>query len=98
MTVFLVALAVFALAILGMSLGVLVRGRCLRGSCGGLSGMTDAQGRPICDACVTHDDGGRKAAEDQSTCDQREPESDPAPGECRPAPGSGSIRECVEEH
>jgi hypothetical protein len=45
------ALVVFLLAVLGMALGVIFGKRCIRGSCGGLSGLRDESGRPMCDHC-----------------------------------------------
>ena len=53
MIVYLTAFAVFALAMLGMAIGVLISNRRLRGSCGGLAGMTDERGRTLCEACTT---------------------------------------------
>jgi hypothetical protein len=51
MKVIFAALAVFLLAVLGMALGVIFGRRCIRGSCGGLSGIRDESGRPMCDHC-----------------------------------------------
>ena len=48
----LMALIVFGVVIVGMSIGVIVRGKRLQGSCGGLAGMKDSKGRTICDACT----------------------------------------------
>ena len=45
------ALIVFAGAVIGMSIGILVSNRCLRGSCGGLSGMKDEHGNSLCESC-----------------------------------------------
>jgi len=57
MTTFLIALGLFALAVAGMAVGVMLGrgGPC--GSCGGLSAMRDKQGRPLCDSCTHPDDG-----------------------------------------
>jgi len=52
-TTFLIAGAVFALAVGGMAVGVILSNRQLRGSCGGLNGLKDAQGNPMCEACTT---------------------------------------------
>ncbi len=53
LTLFLIALSVFALALIGMSVGVIVSNRRIKGSCGGLNNMTDDEGRSICDICTT---------------------------------------------
>lgn len=51
MTAVLVAtVTVFLLAALGMAVGVMVSGRCLRGSCGGPE-VLDARGEPL--SCAT---------------------------------------------
>ena len=52
LSTFLLAAAVFGVAILGMSIGVILAGRRLRGSCGGLAGLKDERGNPLCDACT----------------------------------------------
>lgn len=44
-------LAVFALAVFAMALGVMLGKRRLTGSCGGLAGLRDASGRPLCEGC-----------------------------------------------
>ncbi len=51
MNLFWAALLVFAVAIFGMSIGVIVSNRRLRGTCGGLAGLRDEQDRLQCDAC-----------------------------------------------
>ena len=48
----LVTTVVFGLVIAAMAIGVIVQGKRLQGSCGGLAGMKDSQGRTICDACT----------------------------------------------
>lgn len=52
MTEFLLALAVFVLAIAGMSIGVILRNKSIQGSCGGLANLRDSQGRSMCEACT----------------------------------------------
>lgn len=47
----LVAVAVFAIAMGAMAVGVLLGRRQLKGSCGGLSSMTDEQGNSLCESC-----------------------------------------------
>ena len=44
--------AVFAMAIAGMAIGVILSNRRLRGSCGGLANMRDSQGKTLCEACT----------------------------------------------
>ena len=52
MSTTLIATAVaFALAITAMAIGVMLSGKRLRGSCGGLASLRDAEGRPMCEAC-----------------------------------------------
>lgn len=48
----LVAFAVFAIAMAGMAVGVIVSNRRLKGSCGGLANLQDASGKTLCDACT----------------------------------------------
>ena len=48
----LIAAGVFGLAILGMAIGVILSNRRLQGSCGGLNGLKDEQGNPLCEACT----------------------------------------------
>jgi len=49
---FLITAVVFAIAIAGMAIGVIVSNRRLRGSCGGLSNMRDKTGNPACELCT----------------------------------------------
>ena len=49
---FLLAGGIFAVALTGMAIGVIVSNRRLKGSCGGLANMKDAQGNTICDGCT----------------------------------------------
>jgi FAD:protein FMN transferase len=60
---FLITFAAFAVVMVAMAIGVLLKGRCLRGSCGGLAGLRDEQGRPMCAGCDRRD----KAEEEQSS-------------------------------
>lgn len=60
LSTFLIAAVVFGLAILGMAAGVILSNRRLHGTCGGLNGLKDERGNPLCEACT------RPAAE----CDQ----------------------------
>ena len=51
MTVFLATLAVFGLALLAMSVGLLTGRVRMRGSCGGIAGQCDGGGEPVCELC-----------------------------------------------
>ena len=48
--------AFFALAMIGMSIGVIISNRRLQGSCGGIAALEDDHGDASCGAC------GKKAA------------------------------------
>ncbi|MFG0335460.1 MAG: FAD:protein FMN transferase [Maioricimonas sp. JB049] len=52
MGTFLVTAAIFAVAICGLAVGVIFSNRRLRGSCGGMDGLKDDKGNPICQACT----------------------------------------------
>jgi len=53
--VFVAALAVFGIAFAAMAVGVMLSGRCLRGSCGG-SGVTGPDGESLsCATCPNRD-------------------------------------------
>ena len=55
MTLLLLTIAVLALIMLVMSVGVMFSGRCLRGSCGGPA-VLDASGEPVtCATCPNRD-------------------------------------------
>lgn len=47
-----VAVVVFGIAFLAMSLGTIIANRRLKGSCGGLAGMRDEHGQTLCDMCT----------------------------------------------
>jgi hypothetical protein len=47
----LLSVIVFALALLGMSLGVIFSNRSIRGSCGGLARMRGESRHSMCEAC-----------------------------------------------
>ncbi len=49
---FLLTALVFGIAIAFMAAGVMFSNRRLRGTCGGLSGLKDEHGNPLCDACT----------------------------------------------
>ena len=51
-TLILLSTAVFALAIAGMAIGVILSNRRLKGSCGGLAGRQDREGNSVCDMCT----------------------------------------------
>ncbi len=53
---FAAALAIFLLAVTGMAVGVLVKNRQLKGSCGGLSSMPGQDGKSICELCTVPKD------------------------------------------
>lgn len=52
MTTFFIAVAVFAVALTGMAVGVILSNRRIKGSCGGLAGFKDERGNSVCDACT----------------------------------------------
>jgi hypothetical protein len=56
MTVILLSIAIFALALFGMSVGVVFSNRRIRGSCGGLSSIRDKHGDMRCAACSSNPD------------------------------------------
>ena len=51
-TLLLLSISVFALAITGMAIGVILSNRRLRGSCGGLAGRRDREGKSVCEMCT----------------------------------------------
>jgi len=51
-TVILISIGVFAVAIVGMAIGVIISNRSIKGSCGGLNNFRDSQGNSICEACT----------------------------------------------
>jgi len=74
---FLIAFIVFALAVAGMAIGVIVARKRLKGSCGGLANLRDEHGRPMCEACSHpspecrgENAGDERSAPSRSTEDQ----------------------------
>ncbi|MFV2067204.1 MAG: (Na+)-NQR maturation NqrM [Pirellulales bacterium] len=61
MTLFLITLLAFGLALFGMSLGVIFSDRRIRGSCGGLSHLGGKRGTVGCDGCPS---GGKNCSND----------------------------------
>lgn len=59
---FFFTLAAFGLAVLAMAIGVMINKRRLAGSCGGLAGLRDASGRPLCEVCSTPSEACRGPA------------------------------------
>ena len=51
MKTFLAVLILMGLSLLGMALGMLLGGKCLKGSCGGLSAVTNEDGATVCGIC-----------------------------------------------
>jgi hypothetical protein len=52
MTTYLVTLVVFVVALAGMAIGVMLSGRRIKGTCGGLSSYKDRDGNSVCEACT----------------------------------------------
>ena len=52
-TMILLTVLIFALALAGMAIGVILSNRRLKGSCGGMAGRQDADGNLACDICST---------------------------------------------
>lgn len=55
MTVFGISLGVFLLVMIGMAVGVMLSGKSLKGSCGGLANPTSADGTTSCSLCTNPD-------------------------------------------
>ena len=67
------ALLVFGLVIAGMAVGVIFSNRRIKGSCGGLSAMSDEFGQPLCEcgappgSCSDDDEFSSQSGEAVST-------------------------------
>lgn len=62
-TVVLITIALFAIIMLVMSIGVIFSGRCLRGSCGGSEDVIGPDGEPIrCSTCPKRKEDAARAA------------------------------------
>jgi hypothetical protein len=51
-TIILLSVIVFALALAGMAVGVILSNRRLKGSCGGMAGRQDGEGNLVCEMCM----------------------------------------------
>jgi hypothetical protein len=49
---FVAALAIFLIAVTGMAIGVILKNRAIKGSCGGLASMPGQDGKSICELCT----------------------------------------------
>ena len=49
---YIIAAIVFALAVAGMAIGVILSNRRIQGSCGGLANLRDRDGNPYCESCT----------------------------------------------
>lgn len=52
MAEFIAAFVVFAVALAGMAIGVILSRKRLKGSCGGVANLRDEHGRTLCEACT----------------------------------------------
>lgn len=84
MTEFIAAFIVFGIAVAGMAAGVIISRKRLLGSCGGLAGLRDEQGRTSCEACSnpSPECSGENAQQQQSS--PRSPPSANVPEETAP--------------
>ncbi len=63
MVIFVVTLLAFSLAVFGMSLGVILSDRRIKGSCGGLSHLGGKHGKVACEGCPS---GGKNCSDGHS--------------------------------
>ena len=66
MTLLIAAFVAFALVMAAMAVGVIFSDRRIKGSCGGLSSMSDRYGQPVCECGAkpgSCDDGAKKSPE-----------------------------------
>lgn len=52
LTYVIISIVVFAVALAGMAIGVIVSNRRITGTCGGLAGMQDSSGKTACELCT----------------------------------------------
>ena len=53
MATFLAAILVFAAALVGLAIGVIMSDRCLKGTCGGMNNIPGQEGKSACDVCLS---------------------------------------------
>jgi len=78
MKIFWIVLVAFVVAFLGMALGVICRGRCLKGTCGGLSSLLMGRDRIQCDACCSRDENDVTTPEPSLATESASPSADHA--------------------
>ena len=61
MTIFLITLAAFGLAVSAMAVGVIFSNRCIKGTCGGLNQRFGGTGCEACGSCEREDPAGAEA-------------------------------------
>lgn len=90
MSTFVVTALVFGAVILAMAVGVLLAKKPLKGSCGGLSTLSEKKfgGKPVCEIC------GGDPAKQPSDCSDRltrdeDEEEEPVPAQAAPHPFEG---------
>lgn len=88
---FLAAFLVFAVAIVGMAIGVILSRKRLKGSCGGLASLRDEHGRTMCEACTNPSPECTGENADQKS-------SRRGKGSLPEANGADSVDERDEEH
>lgn len=58
-----ISLSVFGLAVVAMAVGVILGGKRISGSCGGLANQTDEHGNTACSLCSNPDDACKELAQ-----------------------------------
>ncbi len=71
MQVFVLTVAVFAVAFVGMAVGVIFSNRRIRGSCGGLANLEGKYGKMACADCPS---GGQNCSGSHKGAQEHEPE------------------------
>ena len=56
MEVFFFTLTAFIIACLGLAIGAMIKGKPLKGSCGGLNNLSSKDGKAYCDICGANGD------------------------------------------
>lgn len=78
LNILLITLGVFAIALIGMAVGVIFSNRQIKGSCGGLNNFRDSVGNPICDGCSNPSPTCSRIPEQEHCHDHNAPAEQPA--------------------